>query len=255
MKNFFEGLAYNFKGFEVFSTQKGLWRFVLIPLILNILILILVSAIYIHFFNEILDFLSAPVNALDVLDPSGIWDYMVDGFYWILRGIFRLLVFLFSLLLLFVLIYVLGSLVNAPFYEFLSEKILIAKGLRKNMPFQWQRFKEEWLHAMKVELFKFLVLGVPLTLIGILAWIPVVGVVFTFLSFLFISWYFALGIVSYPMVLLRKDFKEILRFGRKNKSLLMGFGLPVLLPVIGIFLVSFQIVGGTVMYIERSESS
>lgn len=255
MKTLFKGLSYNFKAFDHFSENKDLWKYVLIPLCLNLLVLVILSSLYISWFDEILMFLSKPVAALDIIDPQGIWDTIKDGFYWVVRGFFRIFVFLLSVLALFVLIYFVSSLVNAPFYELLSERVLIKKGLKEDYPFEWKRFVEEWAHSMKIELFKFLVLSLPSIALVFLSWVPVVGFAFTVLSFVFVSWYFAFGVIAFPMVLLRKDFKEILQFGRQNKALLVGFGLPALVPVFGIFLVSFQVVGGTLLYIEKQQNA
>lgn len=251
MRTFFKGLSYNFKAFDVFSSQKGLWRYVGIPLLLNITIFVILSLVYVQYFYEILDWMASPVAALDVADPSGIGQHLLDLFYLLLRGIFYVLVFALSVVALFVAIYILSALVNAPFYELLSEKVLIARGLREDRPFAWQRFRVEWWRAMKVELYKLLFLTIPMLLLGILSWVPVVGLVMTFFSFVFLSWYFAFGMVSYPMILLEKDFAEIFQFARSNKRLLIGLGIPSLIPIVGVLLVSFQIVGATVLYVEK----
>lgn len=242
------------RGFQFFLAQKKLWKFVLIPLVINSLALILLISLYFAYFNDLFVFVTKPLGALDITDPQNYWWHFLDGLLWVARQLLQIVFILLSLVMIFVAVFLLSSLINSPFYESMAEKILILKECREDRPFTMDLFFKETVHSLKIELYK-LVLFLSLTVVLVLfSFIPVVGLVFSLLAFIFTSWFFAFGLSAFPMVLDRLKFRQILRWGLNHKMALIGFGLPSMIPIIGLLLISFQVVGGTLLYIDNKNN-
>lgn len=250
MNSFLQGLSYNVRGIQYFFSQKSLWKFVLIPLALNSLALVLLVVLYFAYVGELFSFISGLPGSLDIAEPANVLWHILDGLLWFARGILKLLFVLLSLVIIFVAVFLMSSLVNSPFYEAMAEKILILKGGREDKPFVFKNFLGETGHSLKIEAFKVgFFLAVSLGLL-FLSFIPVLGFVFSLFGFVFAAWFFAFGLATFPMVLNRRKFSQMLGWGLQNKMALVGFGLPSLIPVLGVILASFQVVGGTLLYID-----
>ncbi|MBF0105090.1 MAG: EI24 domain-containing protein [Deltaproteobacteria bacterium] len=255
MKNFFKGFSYNMKGFYYLIDHKGLWKYILIPLTINVAALVLFIALYAGYFDVIFQSISAPLSGMDIQNPEGFFDQLLDGGWWVVRNFFMVILFLLSLVAAFVVIYIFCSVVNAPFYELLSEKVLKQKGVLVERPFNVKGLLGEILHSLKIEICKLLLFICVSVILVLLGWIPVIGLLFSFLGFLFASWYIALGLCTYPMVLDRRPFGHIITWARQNKMVLTGFGLPSLVPVLGLLMIHFQVVGGTLIYADLRDQS
>jgi len=232
-------------------TEKKLWKFALIPLIINILAFILLVTLYVHYYDDIFLIITKPLGTLDIANPHNFLLHILDGLLWFLRGIFKVLFFLISFIIIFLVVLFLSSLVNAPFYEAMAEKILILKNKREDRPFKFNIFWGDLLHSLKIELFKIIFFFGVAALLFLLGWIPVVGPFFSFLGILFAAWVFAFGLCTFPMVINRDGFRDILTWAKSEKMTLIGFGLPSLIPFVGLLIIHFQVVGGTLLFIDR----
>ncbi|EKD52321.1 MAG: hypothetical protein ACD_62C00058G0007 [uncultured bacterium] len=253
IKNLFIGLGYNFKGFGFFITNRTLWKFAIIPLFINLLALILLIALYVSHFGDIFAFITKPLGSLDITAPNGFFWHLADGLFWFLRFGLKIVFFALSFVLIFMLVFILSGLVNAPFYELLAEQVLTLKNEWVERPFQLKSFLTEMGHSLKIELCK-LVLFVALSLmILVLSSVPVIGVFFGLIGIVFAAWFFAFGLSSFPLVLQRKSFKDILGWAWQNNMLLTGLGLPATIPVVGMLFLHFQVIGGTLLYIDHKQ--
>ncbi len=253
MRNFFKGLSYNRDGFHFFSSHPKLWKYVLIPTVINFLALIILVTFYLHYFNDIFLLLAKPFGGLDVLNPQDFWGHFFDGTLWIARQIIKILVFLLSLVLIFIAVFIVSLVINAPFFEALSEKILVIKGVEEASTLKG--FVSNFIYSLKIEIYKFFIFAGTILVLFLLSWIPIVGPVFSILMFLFVAWMFAFGLCTYPLVLQHRPFTEMLAWGLKNKGLLIGFGLPSLIPFVGFFIIFFQVAGGTLLYLDHGEKN
>lgn len=253
MKDFLSGLSYNFTGLKYFLSHKNLWKYAIIPLVINFLLLILLVSLYVSFFDNIFLYISKPLAGIDITNPQGALWHVLDGLLWVVRGLFTLFIFLVALVLIFVSVFFLGSVINSPFYESLSEHVQIMAGRLPPQPFRWNFFLAAIIHSLKLEGLKFLLFILVSGVLFFLGWIPVVGIIFSVLGFFFTAWLFAFGICAYPMILKRLPLSEIFSWGLKRKSLLIGFGLPSVIPFVGLLIANFQVVGGTLLYLEQTK--
>lgn len=250
----FKGFSYNFIGFRYFKNHKPLWKFVVLPLCLDFFLLLLLMALYLYFFNDLFLFLTGSLGNIDVASPDGFLEHILDGVFWVLRHLLKLVLFLVSVVVIFVSVYLLSQLINAPFYEAMAEKILILKGKRQDYPFSIKRMLSESTHAFKIEGFKLLFFTSVSILLALMAWIPVVGFVFFIFGLFFSAWTFAFALCAFPMVLEKQSFSNILTWAKKRKLKLIGFGLFAMIPFVGLILAPFQVVGGTLLYLDELQS-
>ncbi|MBU0506540.1 MAG: EI24 domain-containing protein [bacterium] len=251
LKDFFTGLSYSFKGFGLFSKHHSLWKFALIPFIINVLALILILSLYFLYFNDIFSFITTPLGALDITAPENVFWHILDALLWVVRFLMKALFFLFSFILIFVVIFALSSFINAPFYELLTEQILILHNDLEDRPFKIKNFLSELKHTLAIELYKLLVFASISIALFIGSLIPVLGPFFTLLGFFFAAWVFAFGLCTYPMLIKKHSFKEMISWALNNKSLLVGFGILSTIPVIGILTIHFQVAGSALIHMGR----
>jgi CysZ protein len=249
-----QGFGYNARGLRYFFRHKSLWKFAFIPLLLNLLSLIFFISLYTHFYDDVFRFLLTPFGQLDVVNPQNFWQHALDVAYWVLRAFLQVLIFVISFLLIVICVYLLSLIVNGPFYEILSERVLMLEGARQEKTFAFKVFFQEILHALKVEVFKVSFFIVITVCLFALSWIPIAGFLFTILQFFFTAWFFAFGVCIYPLVLERVPVKGIFSWGRHHKLHLIGFGLPALVPFLGLLLMNFQVIGGTLLYLEKKNA-
>jgi uncharacterized protein involved in cysteine biosynthesis len=250
MKNFFTGLSYNFTAIQYFFSHKQIWKFTIIPIIVNFFLLILLTTLYLNYFDDIFSFISGPLGSMDVENPEGFWSHALDTILWGVRNLFKIVFFILSLVLIFVGIFILSSIINSPFYESMAEKIMVIEGVFDERPFNWKAMIQETLQSLKMEGFKIILFIAIATALWFLSWIPIVGFVFTVIGFFFTSWLFAMGICTFPMIIEHRKFKEILSWALNKKSTLIGFGIPSLIPFLGIMILPMQVIGGTLLYIK-----
>lgn len=251
MKALAEGFAYNIKGLRYFWQQKSLWKFVLLPLSINLLLFFVFLSLGLHYADDLLAFLLGPLEGFLTVTAEGFWNTILAALAWLLLLLLKVVFYLLSLIILWVLVYLMSSLVNSPFYERLSESVLKIRGAVEARVFSWRFFFSELGRSLKIELGKALLFATVIVFLTALSWLPAVGPVFVFLQILVLSWLFAWGLCAYPLLVKGLAFKQILLLGLQNKLLLVGFGLFSLVPVVGILMMPFQIVGGTLLCLDR----
>lgn len=254
MNNFFKGLSYNMVGMRYFFANRSLWKFAIIPTVINFFALVLLIAFFVGYFNDVFALLIKPLGGLDVSDPHGFWLHLADGVLFVVRVLLEVILFLIALVVIVIAVFILSMIVNGPFYEMLAEKIILLKGNTPEAALKLSSWAHNFFTSFKTELKKALFFIGATICLFILSFIPVIGVVFSVSIFLFSAWMFAFSLCTYPLVIERKSFGEILRWGLKRKMLLLGLGLPSLVPFVGLIIMFFQVTGGTVMYFDITNS-
>lgn len=254
MRKIFEGLGYIASGLSYFFSHRSLWKFSLLPLLINLLSLILMVSLYLHYFGEIFAFISSPLGSIDIIDPQAWYWHVADGALWFVRNLLMVFFFVIALVVIVVMAYFLSSFINSPFYEMMAEKILIMEGLMQDVPFSFSNFKKNLFHSLKIETLKLIFFVSISACLILLSFIPVLGTLFSILGFFFAAWTFAFGLCGFPLMLKRTPFRNMLRWGLSNKMILIGFGLPAMVPFLGMIIMNFQVVGGTLLYIKKSAS-
>lgn len=246
-----QGFSYNLRGVKYFWAHRSLWKFALIPVMINIFIFAGFLALSFHYTGDLMGLLLKPLAAFLDVSGDGFLQALLAGIFWVIRQIIRLLVFLLTLVLICLLAYMAGSLINAPFYEMLAEQVLVLHGARADRSFSWKEFFTLLRDGLKFEFFKIIFFGGLTLALTVLSWLPGVGVVFLVLQFILLAWLFAFGICTYPMLLEQVSFQDMLKWGGRRKLRLVGFGLFSLIPLVGLLAMPFQVVGGTLLYLEQ----
>ncbi|MDT0594495.1 sulfate transporter CysZ [Glaciecola petra] len=234
------GASYFFQGFELIRT-KGIKRFVLVPLIINLLL-------FSTAFYFLLDYIQFSINYVVDLIP--------DWLGWLKDGLLYLLwpIAIISVLLVFALIF--GTLANwiaAPFNGLLSEKVeryLSNQSLGDEGLLDVVKDIPRTLGREMSKLGYFIPRAIGFLLLFFL--LPVVGQV---LWFLFTAWMMAIQYVDYPFDNRKSAFVSTRDALRQDKSKAFSFGIMVnvfsFIPVLNFVVMPVAICGATAMYIDH----
>jgi CysZ protein len=229
------GASYFFKGFSLIQ-QKGIKRFVFIPLLINVLLFSF--AFYYAYLS--------------------LSHYMSEVMAWLPSWLSWLSVILWPLALLTVLIifsFVFSTIANwlaAPFNGLLSEKMEaillnqkssdgdmldIVKDLPRTMNREWQKLTYYLPRAIGF----FIILWL----------LPVIGQV---IWFLFIAWMMAIQYKDYPFDNHKISFARMRVILNENKSVSYSFGITVtvfsMIPIINLVVMPVAICGATALWVD-----
>lgn len=231
-----DGIQYFFKGFSLVN-QKGIRRFVLVPLIVNFVL-----------------FTTAFVYLIDQIGIQVDWirEQIPSWLSWIEFLLFPIA--LFVILLLFSMVF--SSVANwlaAPFNGVLAERV--EQKLRGITPQQ-----DSFMAVIKAiphtlirewrKLLYFIPRFIGFFLIG---WFfPVIGQI---VWFLFIAWTLAIQYCDYAFDNNRIEFDHMRQVLRQNKSACFGFGSAVsiftMVPILNLIVMPVAICGATAMWVEK----
>ncbi|MBU2871739.1 sulfate transporter CysZ [Colwellia sp. E2M01] len=232
------GASYFFKGFSLIR-QKGIRRFVFIPLFINIL---LFSYAFYYVYLE----LSTHIDSLMSWLPS--WLNWLSVVLWPLAVLTVLVVFSF-------LFSTVANWLAAPFNGLLSEKMEsilhgqpvptgdmldIVKDVPRTLHREWQK----------------LVYYIPRALgFFIILWVlPVFGQI---IWFLFVSWMMAIQYKDYPFDNHKIPFTQMKQLLKQNQSLSYSFGITVavfsMIPIVNLLVMPVAICGATALWVDYYE--
>ncbi|MEI6895332.1 MAG: sulfate transporter CysZ [Colwellia sp.] len=231
----YSGASYFFSGFKLIQ-QKGIRRFVLIPLFINILFFSFAFyCVYLELSTYITNFMAWLPSWLDWLNVI-IWPFAV-------------------LTILIIFSFVFSTVANwlaAPFNGLLSEKIEailrgeespkgdmldIVKDIPRTLSREWQKLTYYLPRAIGF---------------FILLWIlPVFGQV---IWFLFIAWMMAIQYKDYPFDNHKISFPQMKRVLTQNQRLSYSFGATVavfsMIPIVNLIVMPVAICGATALWVD-----
>ena len=229
------GASYFFKGFSLIQ-QKGIKRFVFIPLLINVL---LFSFAFYYAYLSLSHYMSQMMTWL----PS--WLSWLSVILWPLALLTVLIIFSF----------VFSTIANwlaAPFNGLLSEKMEaillnqkssdgdmldIVKDLPRTMNREWQKLTYYLPRALGF----FIILWV----------LPVIGQI---IWFLFIAWMMAIQYKDYPFDNHKISFASMRVILNENKSVSYSFGITVtvfsMIPIINLVVMPVAICGATALWVD-----
>ena len=221
------GVGHLLQGLRLLN-QPGLRRFVLIPLLVNIVIFSLLIWFGVGQFEVLLDWLL----------PEDRWWSFLSWLLWPLFAIALVLVVFFSFT-------VLANLIAAPFNGLLAEKVET----------DWKALVADIIPSILVELRKlsyFLLRAIPLLILFL---IPGVNLAAPVLWFLFNAWYMALEYGDFPMANHGLKFTDQLPRMRKIRFTAIGFGsgltLLMLVPVLNFLAMPAAVAGATALWVKE----
>lgn len=233
---FTQGMEYFFSGFKLI-TQKGLKRFVLIPLLINIVLFISSMFLLIAKFSE---WITAFINWL----PS-----ILSWLEWLIWPM-AIFVTIFSYGMLFTVI---TNFIAAPFNGLLSEKVELhltgqkinddgLADIVKDVP---RMLGREW-----TKLCYYLPRAIGFF---ILLWVlPVIGQV---LWVMFTCWMYAVQYKDYPFDNHKISFNEMKSDLKQKQTLSYGFGLAVMLltaiPIVNLIVMPVAVCGATRLWVDQ----
>lgn len=247
-QNSFQGAHYLGQGFRML-TQKGIKRFVFIPLAIN---LTLLSIALIYVVSQVSDW-TASINGW--LSGLGAFEWVMTLVSWliwplVIVGIILFIFFFFSML---------ANWIAAPFNGLLSEAV--ENKLRGEPALPEQSFKEilkdvprllgrEWT---KLKYYIPRALACLLVLL-----VPVIGALaFPILWFAFNSWMMSVQYVDYPMDNHKVPFEKMLEDLRNSRNGTFGFGAVVMLatmvPLLNLLVMPAAVCGATKLWYENHQ--
>lgn len=238
--NLLTGANYLLEGFKLLL-KPGLKRFVIIPLLINIIVFVGLFFLSYHFFGELNHWLESHL-------PH--WLRWLGVILW---GIFFLG---FALVMIYTFVTV-ANIVAAPFNSFLAEKVqLYLTGKIHEQSF-WAICKD----IPRIVGRQFAILGYYLPraiALLILFFIPIIQIVAAFFWFLFNAWFMTLQYVDYPTDNLHIELKTVRTRMTEKRWLSLGFGIGVLLfamiPVLNFFVIPAAVAGATKLWVKEYSS-
>lgn len=231
-----KGFEYFLSGFSLIS-QKGLKRFVLIPLLINLVLF--GSSLFF-----IIGWIEQGVNYVN--------GYLPDFLSW-LEFIIWPIALLLVLFIYSMVFTVITNFIAAPFNGLLSEKVeLYLTGQRVNDDGLADLLKDV-PRMLGRELSK-LVYYLPKALLFLilLLFIPVFGQV---MWFLFSAWMFAVQYIDYPFDNHKIPFVEARQHLKQKQGLSYGFGAAVLIfsmvPIVNLIVMPVAVCGATRLFVEN----
>ena len=240
MNNPITGLHYLISGFELI-TKSGIRRFVIIPVLINILLFIGLFLLLRHYMGEFNLWFAHFL-------PS--WLHWLSSILWILFFISFFLIFIYTFVTL-------GNIVAAPFNSLLAEKV------------EWYLTGNEVEGRSLLENIKDIprILGRQLAILGyylpralvllILFFIPIVQTVATLLWFLFNAWFMTLTYIDYPTDNHHIPLKQVHAWLKERRMTSMGLGISVLvitmMPIVNFFIIPAAVAAATKFWVEESK--
>lgn len=239
------GSNYLVRGFQLL-TKPGVRGYVLIPLLINLLIFIGITAIAIEQFGHLLDWLMGYL-------PE--WLGFIAWLVWLVFALLLAVVYGYGFSLL-------GNVLAAPFYGLLSERVqhlLAGKVAEQPLTIKiageiaWRAFKRE-LRKLGYFLPRFaIVLAVCLAL----SFVPVVNLLVPVIGFLWGAWSMSLQYLDYPADNNQISFDALRERLRGQRWLVFGFGGLVLfgasLPLVNLLVMPAAVAGATALWMERMD--
>lgn len=218
----------------------GLKRFIIVPLLANILVFIGTTLALISVFS---DFLSLMMGWL----PS--W---LEFLAWVLWAIFAVAV-------LFVYGYsfnIITNLIAAPFYGILAEKIEQRLTGEAPPPESWGSLIPRTLGRELIKLWYYFTRGLLLLILILVSWfIPGLNLLVLAISSLWAAWCMAVQYVDYPADNHQTTFPELRWRLRQPTLTSYSFGglvmLASIVPIVNIFAMPIAVAGATVFWVDE----
>jgi CysZ protein len=238
MKDLFSGPRYLLEGFALLR-KPGLRRFVLVPLLVNVL---LFAGLIWWAFNWV----DATAHYLIAQLP--------DWLQWLSYLIVPVFV-LASVVLIFYGFSLVANLIAAPFNGLLAEAV---EGYVTGTPLEsgWSQVLRDLLPSLFSELRKLVYFGLRAVPLLVLLLVPGVNIVASLLWVLFSAWMMAVQYLDYPMANHSLFFKEQRARLRRRPLLAWSFGGPVMLitmiPVLNFFVMPAAVAGATLIWVREN---
>ncbi|VVC75671.1 Sulfate transporter CysZ [Aquicella siphonis] len=242
MNNLVIGAGYLFDGFKLI-TRRGLRRFVIIPLLINVMLFVGMFFLLRHFVIQFDQWFAQ-------LLPS--WLQWLSSVLW-------LIFFLSFFIIILYTFFTLANIVSAPFNSFLAEQVELY--LTGKVP-EERGLADNLRDIPRIIARQLSIIGyyIPRALlILILFFIPVVQAAAAVVSFLFHAWLMTLTYMDYPTDNHRVSMPDVRAWLNVRRFSSLGFGVSVLvcsmIPVLNCFTIPAAVAGATKFWIEEGNEN
>lgn len=228
-----------------FLTKPGLRKFIIIPLLLNVIVSILTAVALISFFSDFLDTLT------DWL-PS--WLAFIAWLIWSVVAFIALMIYGYSFNLI-------TNIIAAPFYGILAAQIEVCITQKEPPEENWPMLISRTLGREILKLWYFSTRGIAILLLLFISWfIPGINLITLAISAAWGAWSMTVQYVDYPADNHQTSFRQLRQTLAINKLTSYSFGgfimLGSLVPIINVFVGPIAVAGATVYWTtELSRSS
>lgn len=220
--------------------RPGLKRFVLVPLLVNLILFVVATVALVHLYRDLLT---------QLMEWMPEWLAFVAWILWLLFAFILLVAYGYTF-------NIITNLVAAPFYGVLAEKIEQALTGREPKPENWSALIPRTLARELTKLWYFVSRGCLVLLVLILLWfIPVVNFAAAFISVVWAAWCMSVQYIDYPADNHQLAFRAMRR--RLNAEPLTSYtfgGLVMagsMIPVLNIFMMPVAVAGATIYWVEE----
>lgn len=238
MRDLSLGFTYLLAGFELIF-KPGLRKFVVFPLLINLLFFIALFFLFKHYVSEF-----------------NLWfeSHLPQWLHWLSMVLW--LLFIVSFFLIFIFAFVtMANIIAAPFNGLLAEKVeFFLTGIKLEERSFFQLLKD----MPRIIGRQLLILGYYLPrafLIFILFFIPVVHALAAVLWFFFNAWLMTLTYIDYPTDNHRIALRQVHSWLREKRWVGIGFGVSVLvttmIPIINFLVMPAAVAGATKFWVEQ----
>jgi CysZ protein len=244
INDYFEGFTSIFRAFKMASRYPSILVYFVAPFLLNLVILVTLVIVSLKFFYPFM---------LELVPPDDIW-------YWkLLRFALGPFILLFTVAADLIIYSITGSVLCAPFLDFLSEKIeKLATG---KLYIAEQSFFRGFLDIVRVGTNSLFLIAFIVSLniaIIILNVIPVLGNgLYLIINFLAVTFVLGFQFFDFPLERRKKNFSEKLSivWSMKWKTAGLGAGFMLLsfIPLFGFLGVVAGTIAGTMLYLQSEE--
>lgn len=236
------GAGFALRGFRLIRRPK-IRRFVILPLLINILIFATVIWYGVSQFELLLDWLTPTLPA---------WLEWLQWLIWLLWPVFAVAI----ALIVFYLFTPIANLIGAPFNALLAERLemqLTGTPLVDDDKGPISLLKDTGMSF--VNEFKKLVYliawAIPLLILFV---IPGINLFAPLIWFIFSAWMLSLEYTDYPMGNHKLNFRQERQILRQHRSLALGFGSAVavmtMIPIVNFLTMPVAVAGATAMWVD-----
>lgn len=237
LSHFSRGFFYPFRGGKFLSRHPRLWRYVLIPFLINLLVFSLAVYFGLDFFNQ---------TVVGMIPTGEAWYWVALSYLaWVVAVLLTMILVIFSFT-------VVGNLIASPFNELLSERTEeTVMGTVRGEPFSLAAMGRVMLDESK-KMAVFILLMVLLLLLNLL---PGFGtLLYSVLSILLTVFFLVIEYTGYIFGRKGQRFRDQRAFIRGRRFMSFGFGVGVLcllaIPLLQFFCIPFAVVGATLFWCD-----
>ena len=242
MSNPLKGFYFFFSGFGLIF-KPGIFRYALWPLIINIILFALVTAVAFFQFEHLMEWLLSYLPG---------WLSWLRYLLWPVFALALGLLFFFSFALV-------ANLVASPFNAPLAHAVEMHLGKVNSRGGERVPLIRSMAKSLNSELRKLVYIILRALPLLILFMIPVVNIAAPFLWIAFSAWMLTMEYADYPMGNHELEFKEQLAILKKRRFLSLGFGgtatLVMLVPFLNLLVLPVAVAGATKMWVEELADS